>query len=228
MSRQVRLLWLHSHLSKDESTSIDDLAERFRISIRQAKRDLKYLRVNLGAPLSYSREKSGYTYTHPYNIPSLFSGEFSLNITSKGEVRRDLLRAIEEKRPVKVFLSDGNYYFHPACCDDEGEVFAGIKGESVFHFLQIGKVVKTSRSKKSYIEEPLLWNKKIPTGSELEEVHLKKGAESFTYHFYGLETLIIFLLNNRHFKVLGPEKTLDQLRNAVNTLAETVGDSIEI
>jgi hypothetical protein len=228
MSREVRLLWLHSHLSKDDATSLDDFIKKFGISSRQATRDLKYLKKNLGAPLSYNREKSGYTYTHPYEIPSLFSESFSKQIVSKGEVRNTILKAIEEKRVVRVILNDSkSLYFHPVCYDERRNVFAGTTDKNGFLLLDISDIHEIRRSRRLYFMEPMLWNKNFSLDMEMKEVMFQKEDSIVTYHYLLLDDLILFVLKNRDMKLVGPAEVLKEVAGVAKTLNEVVGEKIE-
>ena len=223
MSREVRLLWLHSNLSKDGLPSLDDFAKKFSISTRQAKRDIRYLRTNLGAPLSYSRERSGYSYTKPYDIPSLFSGSLGMEIPSRTEIRQTLLKAIEEEKALRVLLENGRaVYFHPACSDERQEIFAGLGEEDGLLFIQISEIKEIHKSRRKYIKEPMLWKRKLPVDTVVEKAVFEKAGRLFTHYFFDLEDLIDFILNNRGIRLKGEASAVDRIRNAANTLLEVV------
>ncbi len=57
MSREMRIIWLHNRLSTNDKASMKEYTQKFGISSRQALRDFRYLRINLGAPLKYSRKR---------------------------------------------------------------------------------------------------------------------------------------------------------------------------
>ena len=69
MSASQRIQWLHKKISDKCYPNAYHLAERFRISHRQAQRDVDYLRHNMGAPLAYSATEKGYYYAEPFTFP---------------------------------------------------------------------------------------------------------------------------------------------------------------
>lgn len=72
-SAAVRIQWLHKKISNMYYPNAMRLAERFGISHRQAQRDVDYLKVKLGAPLEYDRERKGYYYSEQYSLPLVLS-----------------------------------------------------------------------------------------------------------------------------------------------------------
>ncbi|CAG7625157.1 helix-turn-helix transcriptional regulator [Paenibacillus allorhizosphaerae] len=76
MSNLHRILWIDGQIRSLRYPNVKAIAERFEISIRQASRDLSYLRDTLGAPLQYSHKHQGYRYDQPtYALPSVFLTE---------------------------------------------------------------------------------------------------------------------------------------------------------
>ena len=51
------------------------LADKFEISLRQAQRDIEYMRDSMNAPLVYCAGKRGYLYENSYVLPSFFLSE---------------------------------------------------------------------------------------------------------------------------------------------------------
>jgi len=64
----TRLLRIHYAISTGRYPSLAQLAEGCGGHERTVKRDLRLLREELGAPLSYSRERRGYHYTRPFSL----------------------------------------------------------------------------------------------------------------------------------------------------------------
>ena len=75
MSASQRIQWLHKKISDRCYPNAFHLAERFRISHRQAQRDVDYLRHNMGAPLAYSATEKGYYYAEPFTFPLIIESE---------------------------------------------------------------------------------------------------------------------------------------------------------
>ena len=68
-SAKDRITWLHDMIKCGSYPNAPGLAERFGISLRQAGRDIEYLRNRLKAPLSYNAARRGYEYTEDFIIP---------------------------------------------------------------------------------------------------------------------------------------------------------------
>lgn len=75
MSASQRIQWLHKKIEDRCYPNAYHLAERFRISHRQAQRDVDYLRHNMGAPLAYSASEKGYYYSEPFTFPLIIETE---------------------------------------------------------------------------------------------------------------------------------------------------------
>lgn len=75
MNANTRIQWLHKKMSLNGYPNAQRLAERFRISHRQAQRDLEFLKKELGAPVAYDNSRKGFYYTKPFVLPMLFSSD---------------------------------------------------------------------------------------------------------------------------------------------------------
>lgn len=64
-----RIQWFHTTVQANGFPNSTLLCERFEISLSQAKRDIRYLRETLGAPLEYDPLHRGYTYREPFSLP---------------------------------------------------------------------------------------------------------------------------------------------------------------
>lgn len=72
MSNVHRIMWLDQQIRQGKYPNCRKLAEHFEISLRQANRDLEYLRSTLNAPISYVAAKRGYIYDDmTYILPNL-------------------------------------------------------------------------------------------------------------------------------------------------------------
>ncbi|HYF94267.1 MAG TPA: hypothetical protein VD969_18775 [Symbiobacteriaceae bacterium] len=63
MSNLHRLQWIDAQIRAHRYPNAKGLAAEFEISRRQALRDFEYLRDSLGAPLTYSAQHRGFTYS---------------------------------------------------------------------------------------------------------------------------------------------------------------------
>ena len=75
MNANTRIQWIHKKILNNSYPNAQRLAERFRISHRQAQRDLDLLRRKLGAPLEYDMSRKGFYYTQPYTLPILITSD---------------------------------------------------------------------------------------------------------------------------------------------------------
>ena len=75
MNANDRIQWFHKMITEGCYPNAAHLSERFGISHRQAQRDVDFLRREMGAPLAYSHENRGYTYTEVFVLPLMLSTE---------------------------------------------------------------------------------------------------------------------------------------------------------
>ncbi len=75
MNANTRIQWLHKKLAQNSYPNAQRLAERFKISHRQAQRDLDYLRTKLGAPVEYDNRRKGFYYAQPFTLPLLLTSD---------------------------------------------------------------------------------------------------------------------------------------------------------
>ena len=75
VSPYIRIQWFHDELTRKTYPNAARLSERFDISVRQAQRDITYMRTDLGAPLQYDAGRQGYAYTTPFSLPVILVSE---------------------------------------------------------------------------------------------------------------------------------------------------------
>ena len=71
----MRIQWFHKKIINELYPNVKSLCDRYHISLRQAQRDISYLKTELGAPIRYEPSKKGYCYTQPYMLPSFITDE---------------------------------------------------------------------------------------------------------------------------------------------------------
>ena len=69
VSAEKRIQWFHTTVQSGGFPNSALLCERFGISTAQAKRDIRFLRAALGAPLQYDALHRGYTYNKAFSLP---------------------------------------------------------------------------------------------------------------------------------------------------------------
>lgn len=80
ISAYHRILWFHNRVIDNDYPNARTLAEYFEISVRQAQRDIEYLRDSMNAPLTYCAKKRGYAYDQEYSLPHYFLSEIEKGI----------------------------------------------------------------------------------------------------------------------------------------------------
>lgn len=69
MSAYNRVQWVHKQIVDGRFPNAKRVSEHFNISHRQGQRDIETLKKEFGAPLIYSAEKKGYTYSEDFSLP---------------------------------------------------------------------------------------------------------------------------------------------------------------
>ena len=93
MNAYTRIQWLHEQIKAFRFPNAQRLSERFGVSHRQAQRDIHQLREELKAPLVYSPERRGFTYSEDFSLPLYYRNE---NDSDYSEVLDRLIAAQEE------------------------------------------------------------------------------------------------------------------------------------
>lgn len=72
MSNMHRIMWFDQELREEKYPNRKTMAEQFEISVRQAQRDIDYIKDSLGAPLCYDTKRKGYYYEDDtFSIPNI-------------------------------------------------------------------------------------------------------------------------------------------------------------
>lgn len=76
VSNLHRIQWIDAQIREGRFPNCSTIAAHFEISVRQASRDIEYLKYSLSAPLEYSGRHQGYYYTEKaFALPAFFIGE---------------------------------------------------------------------------------------------------------------------------------------------------------
>ena len=119
VTANMRIQWFHEELIRGSYPNAPRLAENFRISTRQAQRDIDCLRKQLGAPIEFDRSHMGYFYTAPFTMPLAMANEndevfshLAINPYAADSAGADLLEAdsviIQNQIPYTAVLSIRN------------------------------------------------------------------------------------------------------------------------
>lgn len=102
-----RYFWFHNQLKEGKFLNASHLAEKFEISVKQAQRDIEFMRDRLFAPLQFDKKRRGYYYEATgYELPSIWVNEdellslcFASNLLStvpQDEIKRSLELVIKK------------------------------------------------------------------------------------------------------------------------------------
>ncbi|HOI25507.1 MAG TPA: WYL domain-containing protein [Caldisericia bacterium] len=118
MSNIHRIRWIDQQIRNRAYPNCKTIAEQFEISIRQASRDIEYLRYSLDAPLEYCHEHQGYCYQEDaFALPSLFitkedrkvlsylAGQYRMNSSDQALRLAELLQKISGELEGEAALS---------------------------------------------------------------------------------------------------------------------------
>ena len=73
MSNLHRIIWIDRQIRNGKYPDRKSIADKFEISIRQAARDIEYMKYSLGASIEYSAYHKGYYYSDKnFTLPSNF------------------------------------------------------------------------------------------------------------------------------------------------------------
>ncbi len=71
-----RYIWFHAKLARNRYPRLQELADKFEISRRQAAREIDFMRLFFGAPIAWSAERSGYYYSRTgFELPGPWVGD---------------------------------------------------------------------------------------------------------------------------------------------------------
>lgn len=74
-----RYQWLHRQIKSGQYPNAGSLAGRFELSVKQAQRDIEFMRSRLSAPLAYIASRKGYKYDNAgYELPPIWFHEDEL------------------------------------------------------------------------------------------------------------------------------------------------------
>ena len=103
-SASQRIQWLHKKIAEKAYPNAFHLAERFRISHRQAQRDVDYLRHDMGAPLAYSAIEKGYYYSEPFTFPLIIETEGDVDFNDAITGIKEINNATAERSVLQLQL----------------------------------------------------------------------------------------------------------------------------
>lgn len=214
---------MHEKLVRGEYPSLREMALAFRISTRQAEREIEYLRRVFRAPLKYSRKYGGYYYAEPFEFPLLF-GPRSGGLR-KNPVVSVIEGAITRREKLFIKLADGSGIFIPYYYSASRESFIG-RFENSKKILEVNlkelKLLKTID--KNHTEIPAFdIEKSFP--SEVKITRVKFGSEHMLLVYETALDVIKWLLENKKANpvIISPKKLIKELLAISKTIQKTFG-----
>ncbi|OAA30699.1 hypothetical protein AT15_09735 [Kosmotoga arenicorallina S304] len=194
----------------------------FRISTRQAEREIEYLRRVFHAPLKYSRKYGGYYYAEPFEFPLLFGP--SAGMRKKNPVVSVIEGAISRKEKLFVKLPEHSGIFIPYYYSASREGFVG-RFENSKKILEIKlkelKLLKTID--KHHTEVPVFnLEKSFPT--EIRVARIKKNSETLLLVYEKPLDIVKWLLENKkvNFEIISPKKLIKELLSISRVIEKTI------
>ncbi len=134
MSQSERIFWINDKLQNKQRLTIKAVADHFKVSERQVKRDFKKIREENGAPLKYNTETRSYEYEGGFDKMKFASQEMVLayvmlealakNQSYSAVVSNDLLKEMRNKVPSEYHtICDKIEYQLPFSQDIKPELF---------------------------------------------------------------------------------------------------------
>jgi len=228
MPENSRILWLHRMISEGKYPSLKDFANRFGISIRQAEREVHYLRNVLGAPVVYSRKEKGYRYVVPFELPVLFA---SLEKKSFREIDKCILlieQAINQRKMLKVRLKDGSRELFCAYAFYKKKVLGIFESSEDAVILNLGEIKQLQLIGESFAKPLVLDVRNIIENNCVRYAIVKLNEERNKVFFYDLLEFVKWVINQKNIKIEGPGsifKELEMLRKRLNNLMEAGEES---
>lgn len=122
-----RYYWFHGQVKAGRSPNARKLADRFEVSVKQAQRDIEFMRDRLGAPIVYNSEKKGYFLEYTgYELPPVWLKEDELIALCLALRLASTLPDVELKRSLhellEKFLTFRFLDWPPKLADIKGKV----------------------------------------------------------------------------------------------------------
>lgn len=223
MSRVSRIIWFHDQLNKEQYPSMAELCRNFNISIRQAKRDLHYMRSILGAPVIYSREHKGYKYERIFAIPLLFSvekmGYTSKEVSEYNEILNTIKKAMEKKRITRIKAGDIIHYIHPYRLDYKYKNLLGYsEDEDRIVKIPLDSIDSVSISNRRFFKSHSMSFEEIGKNiSEKKVSAVINGINSELIYYDPIE-LVCWLLKEEGVRLIGPDEAIKDVLDALKIL----------
>ncbi len=192
-------MWFHNKVTGEKYPNARELSEYFEISLRQAQRDIEYMRDSMNAPLVYCAGNRGYRYENEYLMPSFF--------LSEGEKEAVNLLA-RQYRELGTF-GYGKY-------KNTGRVLAKISGN-------------VEEAGKSKITKEPFWAEIEMLGNRTSAVPLdyflceKVVGQTYTYVFFDPDIFIsVLIASHLEFRIQKPNWLKEYMKDRLSQLLKLI------
>lgn len=192
MANYQRIIWFHNKVINKCYPNAGRLSQHFEISLRQAQRDIEYMRDSMNAPLIYSGAHRGYRYEKEYILPSFFLSDNE----------KSVLSALAEQ-----YLKIGSFGYRKYSnqADVLNKITDGGPHERVTREPYIAKLQMTGRRKSTVALDCFL----CQTDSE----------QTCTYAFFDPDVFIsVLIASNLEFRILSPKWLNDYIKKRLSEL----------
>lgn len=198
ISAYHRILWFHNSVLDHHYPNARTLSEYFEISIRQAQRDIEYLRDSMNAPLTYCAKKRGYAYNQEYLLPHYFLSE----------IEKGILHAM-----IDDYSQIGSYGYNKY--GDYATLLSKISGPK--------EKTLPSCVKEPYIAEIRFLDERTSTAPLDFFVCQRKSNDTVLYAFYDPDIFMSVLLGSHlKFQIVRPKWLITHIKNRLTDILSTL------
>jgi len=209
LSNWHRMIWIDRQIREKRYPNCAQISERFNISIRQASRDVEYLRDSLEAPVKYCYLKKGYHYTDPvFQLPAVMITESQKKALSILSQEFNKIQGSDE-------FGLGDLFDKLERVSDERNGQArSLSWRANMEITEMKELVATTVSKSDMVApcvhktEPFFADVKFETSTVVELFRLDavhSGNSVYRIRYYSVEAFILLLLSIPYeFRILSP------------------------
>lgn len=194
ISAYQRIVWFHNRVNGERFPNAGELAETFEISLRQAQRDIEYMRDSMNAPLVYEAKERGYRYEKEYVLPSFF--------LSEGE--KETVRLLAEQNRTLGTFGYGKY-------KGQAEILSKISA--------LKEEENRAMIKEPYFAEIEMVGSRTSVAPLDYFLCGKVDGQKYTYAFFDPDVFISVLIASRlDFKIVKPNWLREHMKERLSRL----------
>lgn len=192
ISNYQRVTWFHNKVINNGYPNARMLSQHFEISVRQAQRDIEYMRDSMNAPLLYCSQQRGYRYEKEFTLPSFFLSEHE----------KSIMRSLAEQCQ-KIGTFGYQKY------GNQADILNKVTGTK----LNCNKV------KEPYLARVQIYGERKST-TVLDYFVCQKNADgTYTCAFFEPELFIsVLIASNLEFRILSPKWLNNHMKQRLNEI----------